>query len=138
MIVEQATQNTRIIVFDGACNLCNASVNFIIARDSGRRFLFAPQQRETGRQILAERGIDPVDPETFVLIKDGRCFVKSAAALEIARDFDGAWRLLRILKIVPAPVRDRIYDWLARNRYRLFGKRDSCLLPTPELADRFL
>lgn len=128
----------NVVVFDGVCNLCNASVNFIIARDQGRRFAFASRQGAVGRKLLADLGIDPDDPETFVLIKDGRHFVKSDAALEIARDFAGAWRALRILRCVPRPVRDFLYDRLARNRYRLFGRSEQCMLPTRELQDRFL
>lgn len=128
----------RIVVFDGICNLCNGAVNFIIARDTQCRFLFASRQGDIGRKILTDLGIDADDPETFVLVKQGRHFVKSDAALEIARDLNGAWRALRILAVIPRPLRDSFYDWLARNRYRLFGRRESCLLPTAELRNRFL
>lgn len=140
MTIDSKTTNgdRRIVVFDGVCNLCNGSVNFIIAHDRECRYLFASRQGAVGRKILSDLGIDPDNPHTFVLVKDGRYLFKTDAALEIARDFHGAWRALRILRFVPRPVRDGFYRWVARNRYRLFGRRDQCMVPTFELRTRFL
>jgi predicted DCC family thiol-disulfide oxidoreductase YuxK len=127
-----------VVLFDGVCNLCNASVNFIIKRDPRNRFAFAALQSEAGRALLARHDISGRRPDSVVLLEEGRCFTRSSAALRIARQLSGPWPLLYPLAVVPAPIRDRIYDWVARNRYRWFGKREQCRLPTPELASRFV
>jgi predicted DCC family thiol-disulfide oxidoreductase YuxK len=132
-----------IVLFDGVCNLCNGFVAFVLPRDRSGRFSFAPLQSETGRRLLSERGIAPATedgavPGSIVLIEDGHAYVKSDAALRIARRLSGAWPLLFAFALVPRFVRDRVYDWVARNRYRWFGKREQCLLPRPEYAKRLL
>lgn len=131
-------ENRSVVIFDGVCNLCNGAVNFIIRRDTARRFVFASVQSEAGKKLMSEFRFDKSNIDTFILIKDGRCFVRTDAALEIARDFSGFWYALRALKIIPRPLRDYFYDYIAANRYKLFGKRDSCMMPTSEIQSRFL
>jgi predicted DCC family thiol-disulfide oxidoreductase YuxK len=131
-------QNKSIVVFDGVCNFCNGSVNFIIARDPAHHFIFASVQSETGIKVLREFGFDERSVDTFVLIKAGRCFVRTDAALEIAKGLSAPWPIFHALKIIPRPIRDCFYRLLADNRYRLFGKRESCVVPTSEVRSRFL
>ncbi|WP_128546649.1 thiol-disulfide oxidoreductase DCC family protein [Larkinella soli] len=127
-----------VILFDGVCNLCNSAVNFVIDHDRKGRFRFASLQSETGRRLLAQcpPAEGPVD--SVVLIRNGRSFVRSDAALEIARHLGGAWPLLTVFKLVPRFVRDAVYEAVARNRYRWFGRTDACRVPAPALKARFL
>ncbi|HEU4410365.1 MAG TPA: DCC1-like thiol-disulfide oxidoreductase family protein [Polyangiaceae bacterium] len=129
-----------IVLFDGVCNFCNAGVNFIIDRDPGGHFQFAPLQSELARQLLIERGIEPArgDPESMVLLEGERVSMRSTAALRIARRLAGPVRLAYALIVVPALLRDALYRLVARHRYRLFGRSDACRVPTPELRARFL
>jgi predicted DCC family thiol-disulfide oxidoreductase YuxK len=127
-----------IIVFDGVCNFCNASVNWIIRRDTRARFRFAPLQSAAGERLQREHGIDPTVLDTFVLIEGKRAAVRSTAALRIARGLGLPWSLAYGLTVVPPPLRDFAYDFFARRRYRWFGRKEECMLPTPELRDRFL
>lgn len=127
-----------IVLFDGVCNLCNGSVQFLLKRDREARFRFAALQSDTGRSLLAEHGLDPNALSSVVLIEDGKIWQESSAALRIARYLPGAWKLLRVFAAVPRPLRDAVYRWIARNRYRWFGKTETCWLPTPELKARFL
>jgi predicted DCC family thiol-disulfide oxidoreductase YuxK len=129
---------TFIILFDGVCNLCDGAVNFIIDRDEKNIFRFASLQSEAGKEWLQKTGLAHTGIDSIVLIKDGRAFVKSEAALEIARHLKGGWPLLRVFKILPKSLRDSAYDLIARNRYRWFGKQEQCRVPTPELKERFL
>ncbi|GIV61600.1 MAG: hypothetical protein KatS3mg044_0466 [Rhodothermaceae bacterium] len=127
-----------IILFDGVCNLCNGSVNFVIDHDPDGYFRFAALQSETARALLQALRVPDDRPESIVLIEDGKVYTRSTAALRIARRLSGAWPLLYAFIVVPRRLRDRVYDWIARNRYRWFGRRDTCRLPTPELRSRFL
>ena len=127
-----------IILFDGVCNLCNSAVNFIIDRDPNHRFRFASLQSPTGQQLLAQYPLPGGPVDSIVLIKDGRSYVKSDAALGIARQLSGGWSFLALFKVVPRFLRDAVYDGIARNRYRLFGKSDACRIPTKELRALFL
>ena len=129
-----AEERGPVILFDGVCNLCTGSVRFVLARDSKRRFRFASLQSAAAERLLGERD----NLESMVLIEDGAVYRKSTAALRIARRLDGGWPLLAALLFVPRTLRDAVYDWVGRRRYRLFGKRDVCWTPQPELADRFL
>lgn len=126
------------ILFDGVCNLCNGSVQFILRRDPQARLRFASLQSEAGRRLVTEQGLDPEVLNSVILIEDGKVYRESAAALRIARHMDGAWKLLRVLVLIPRPIRDAVYRLIARNRYRWFGKSETCWLPTPELRARFL
>jgi predicted DCC family thiol-disulfide oxidoreductase YuxK len=126
------------ILFDGLCNLCNGSVRFIIANDRAARFRFASLQSAAARAALAPFGRSPESLESIVLIDGGRLFERSDAALRIAAELRAPWPLARAFLAVPSELRDAVYDAIARNRYRLFGKRDFCALPAPDLARRFL
>jgi predicted DCC family thiol-disulfide oxidoreductase YuxK len=127
-----------VILFDGVCNLCNASVLFVIDRDPRGQFAFAPLQSEHGMALLREHGYRGDALTTVLLLEDGRLYDRSTAALRIARRLSGLWPLLSAFRVVPRPIRDVVYDWLARHRYRWFGRTDACRVPTPELRSRFL
>lgn len=126
-----------VILFDGVCNLCNGAVTFIIDRDPDAHFRFAPLQSEVGRALLGDAA--PSEAlQSIVLLEGGERYTHSDAALRVARRLRGPWPLLYGLILLPRPLRDRLYTWVAENRYRWFGKRDACRLPTPELKGRFL
>ncbi|WP_019120669.1 thiol-disulfide oxidoreductase DCC family protein [Brevibacillus massiliensis] len=129
---------SAILLFDGDCSLCSRTVQFVIPRDRQGRVKFASLQSEAGQQLLERHGLPAQGADTVVLIEDGRSYVKSTAALRLLRCMSGLWPVLYALIIVPLPLRDRVYDWVARNRYRWFGKQSSCLMPTPEIRERFL
>lgn len=128
-----------IVLFDGVCNLCNGAVNFIIDRDPDARFRFAPLQSEAGAGLLAAHGraFDGA-PETIYLVENGRIYERSTAALRIARRLRGGWALAYAFVAVPRPLRDLAYRFVARHRYRWFGRTEACRRPTPELRARFL
>ena len=126
-----------MILFDGVCNLCNATVRWVAKRDAVGRFCYASLQSEAARRLLA--GADLVDrPDSMVLVDQDGAHFRSAAAIRIAKELTFPWSLLAWLTVVPRPVRDAAYDLVARNRYRWFGRQESCPLPTSELARRFL
>ncbi len=127
-----------VVLFDGVCNLCNGSVNFIIDRDPDGYFRFASLQSEEAEAIMRRAGSSGTTLESIVLVEGDRVFRRSDAVLRIARKLKGPWPALALFTVVPRPIRDRVYDWIARNRYRWFGKRDTCRIPTPELRARFL
>ncbi len=131
-------ENHPILLFDGVCNLCNGAVRFIIERDSAAAFRFASLQSEAAKQLLGQFPEAPRDISTIVLIEHNRLYTKSDAALRAARHLPGAWPALYGLIIIPRPIRNAAYDWIARNRYQWFGKKDQCMIPTPELKERFL
>jgi len=126
------------ILFDGVCNLCSGFVVFTIKRDPGAKFKFASLQSEEGEKLQNEFGIDPDTIKTMVLVENDKYFIKSDAALRIFKRLDGLWFLLYYLVYIPRPIRNFVYDLVANNRYRWFGKKDVCMLPTPELEKRFL
>ena len=128
----------RIVLFDGVCNLCNGFVQFIIKRDTQASFRFGTLQSEEARKMLAESTLDPRELDTVIYLRKGRMLTRSSAALHVLHDIGGAWALLYGFMIVPSFLRDAVYRWVANNRYRWFGKRDSCMIPTPELRARFL
>jgi predicted DCC family thiol-disulfide oxidoreductase YuxK len=132
------THGKKIVLFDGVCNLCNGTVVFIIQRDTKDRFRFAALQSDIGIQLTQELGIDTTQIESIIVVHHQRYYYKSGAALRIARDLKGAWPLLSVFLIIPPFIRDGIYDIIARNRYRWFGKKESCMIPTPELKSKFL
>lgn len=133
-----ATLVERIVIFDGVCNLCSTTAQFIVRRDAQGRFRFAAAQSAKGRALLIESGVDPDRLETFVLRKDGHIFVRSDAALEIAKELDGLWPVLVVLRMVPRALRDWMYDVVARNRYRWFGKKQECMIPGADIQSRFI
>ncbi|MBP1995802.1 thiol-disulfide oxidoreductase DCC family protein [Paenibacillus eucommiae] len=162
----KASNQPATILFDGVCNLCNGAVQFIIRRDPKGHFQFAAQQSTTGQAILQQlASLDPTDPtkpgasldplkpldslnpshphksdepNTILLIEGTNCYTRSSAALRIARRLRGAWPLLYIGILIPPFIRNAIYDLIARNRYRWFGRQEQCMLPTPETKKRFL
>jgi predicted DCC family thiol-disulfide oxidoreductase YuxK len=127
-----------IVLFDGLCNLCSATVDFVIERDPREYFRFAPLQSEPAQSLLRHCSLPPNSLDNIVLVEDGHCYGGSTAALRIVRDLRAPWPLLYALIVVPRPVRDAVYFWVARNRYRWFGKRERCRIPSPEIARRFL
>lgn len=127
-----------IIVFDALCLLCSANARFILRHDRRGRFRLTSMQSETGAAFYRRFGIDPADPETLILVEGGRARRDSDAVLAIWSGLGWPWRAAAVARIVPAALRDPLYRWVARNRYRLFGRRETCWLPGPELADRFL
>jgi len=131
-------EDKSIIVFDGYCNFCSGSVMFIIRRDPGLIFSFTASQSEAGRQILKENNLSELAEHSLILVERGRIYYKSGAALRIARKLRGLWPLFYGFIIVPEVVRDFIYEVLAKNRYRLYGKREECFLPGEENRGRFL
>lgn len=136
--LETALEGHALVLFDGVCNLCNSSVNFIIDRDPAGYFKFAALQDEAVAPLLARFDLSSDYLDSIVLVEEGRCYRESTAALRIARRLRGGWPIFYAFIVVPRPVRDVVYGWIARNRYRWFGKRDACRLPTPELRERFL
>jgi predicted DCC family thiol-disulfide oxidoreductase YuxK len=127
-----------IVLFDGVCNLCSTSVQFILQRDPAGRFRFASLQSDLAQRLLTEHGLDPKALDSVVVVDGDRLYRESDAALRIARDLKGAWKALTVFRVIPRPVRDWAYRLIARNRYRWFGKSETCWLPTPELRGRFL
>lgn len=129
---------SAIVLFDGVCNFCNGSVNFIIERDKENYFKFAPLQSQIGEELLQKYEIDKAETDSVILIEDEKAYMHSTAALRIARRLGGIWSWLYAFIIVPRGLRDFIYRLFAKNRYRLFGKQDACMMPTPEIRQRFL
>ncbi len=127
-----------IVLFDGVCNFCNSSVNFVIERDSAGYFKFAPLQSDIGVELIEKHGIDPADTDSVILVEDDKAYTHSTGALRIARKLDGIWSWNYAFIVVPRPIRDLFYKLFAKNRYRLFGKQDACMMPTPEIRARFL
>lgn len=132
------TTTHPVLLFDGVCNLCNGAVQFIIRRDPRAVFRFAPLQSGSGAALLQRCGRKDDDIDTVVLVEEGRCYVRSSAALRVLKRLPFPWPLFYPLIAIPRPVRDAVYRWIATNRYSWFGKRDQCMIPTPDLRDRFL
>lgn len=128
----------RLILFDGVCNFCNASVDFVIQRDPEQKFMFGTLQSEPGQQILQMNHLDTQDFETFLYLENGKVFTKSTAALRVAKELTGGWPLLYICMSIPQIFRDRIYRFIRRRRYQWMGKRDSCRLPDEHERARFV
>jgi len=127
-----------ILLFDGVCNLCNGFVKEVITRDLKGVIRYASLQSEAGQQLLANINLEKFSMDTVVLVEGKSFYTKSDVALRIFRHLGGGWSFLYYLSIIPRFIRDTIYDLIARNRYRWFGKKDSCMLPQPEWEDRFL
>lgn len=127
-----------IIVFDAMCVLCTANARLVLRHDRQKKFRLASMQNETGAALYRRFGMDPADPDSLIIVDGGKLLRDSDAVMAIYHELGWPWRLLSLFRIIPQPVRDPVYRWVARNRYRLFGQRDSCWLPTPEQADRIL
>jgi predicted DCC family thiol-disulfide oxidoreductase YuxK len=133
-----ATGDHATVLFDGVCNFCNSTVNFIIRNDRRGHFRFAPLQSPAGARLQSEYGFDPSALDTFIVIERGIAYDRSTAALRIARGLGGAYPLAYAFIIVPRPVRDFVYNWFAKRRYRWFGRRDECMVPDEGVRARFL
>ena len=127
-----------IVLFDGVCNFCNASVNFIIERDRKGYFKFAPLQSGIGEALVDKYGIDTSKTDSIIVVEDDKAYTHSTGALRIARHLDGIWSWSYVFIAVPSPIRDFFYKLFAKFRYRLFGRQDTCMMPTPEIRARFL
>lgn len=132
-------EQKKIILFDGVCNLCNSSVQFVIKRDKKDIFRFSALQSTEGQKLAKERGIDTSEVDSIILIEPQIAYyTKSDAALTIAKSLSGGWPLLGIFMGLPKGLRDSVYDWVARNRYKWFGRKDSCMIPTEAEKGKFL
>lgn len=131
------SQFNHLVLFDGVCNLCNGFVQFLIRQDKRDQLTFGSLQGSIAQQLLAQNGINNY-LSSIVYIRNGKLYQRSSAALSILKDVGGWWWLTQIFWIVPRPIRDMFYNWVGRNRYRWFGKRQSCMVPSPELQKRFL
>lgn len=127
-----------LILFDGVCNFCNTSVNFIIKNDKTDHFRFLPLQSDRGQKIIEQYNLDPENLQTVILLEQGRIYTRSTAALRIARKLSGGWKLMYGFIVVPAVIRDFFYNVISRNRYKWWGKRESCMIPTPDVKRKFL
>lgn len=132
-------EDAPVIVFDGVCVLCSRWVDFILRHDIAGRFQLAAMQGSHGRNLLARHGLSPNDPASLLLVQDNRGYTDTDAIIRVLQALGAGWRLLgTLLKLVPPRIRDSLYRWLARNRYRLFGQRTQCRVPDPGQAWRFL
>lgn len=127
-----------VILFDGVCNLCNGAVNFVIRGDKKSRLKFAALQSNAGRQLLMQYNLSVDTLNSFIFIENGTAYVQSTAALRMCKYLNGLWPMMYGFIIVPEFIRNGIYKWIARNRYKWFGKREQCMIPTPEINTRFL
>jgi predicted DCC family thiol-disulfide oxidoreductase YuxK len=126
-----------VILFDGVCNLCNSSVQFIIQRDPSKLFKFASLQSETGKRYQELFNI-PASTDSIVLIMDDKVYMESTAALLTASRLNWPWKWSRIFLVIPKPIRDKVYKWIAANRYKWFGRQEACMIPSKEDRDRFI
>jgi len=130
--------NQPVILFDGVCNFCNSAINFTLKRNNKANISFAPLQSEAGQKLLKQYNLPANDMESFVFIENGRAYNRSTAGLRVCRHLRGLWPLCYGLIIVPKFIRDAIYNWIAKNRYKWFGVRQECMIPSPEVKARFL
>ena len=128
----------KIILFDGVCNLCNSSVQFIIKKDRKKQFRFASLQGKAGQELLKKFNLPADNFNSFILAEGDQIYTRSTAVLRMLKKLGGGWKLFYGFIIVPKFIRNAIYNWIARNRYKWYGKRDDCMMPTPELKERFL
>jgi predicted DCC family thiol-disulfide oxidoreductase YuxK len=131
-------RDTPVILFDGVCNLCNSSVQYVIKHDARKIFRFAALQSDAGQAILKQHNLSSTDFNSFILLQNNTVYTKSTAALLVAKQLDGIVKVLYGFIIVPAFIRNAVYNIIAKNRYRWFGKQTSCMMPTIDLQSRFL
>lgn len=130
--------NKKIIVFDGVCHLCSGWVRFLLVRDRAQQYQFAAMQGEAGRRLLAAHGLDINNPVSFLLFDGVKGYTDSDAIIRVLTSLGGLWSVMNIFRLIPAPIRNLFYRWVARRRYSLFGKRDICFTPSSEFSSRFL
>ena len=128
----------EIILFDGVCNFCNSTVNFVIKRDKKAILHFAPLQSDIGQQLLKEYHLPNDEMRSFVFIEKGKAYTQSTAALKVCKYLSSLWSLCYAFIIIPKFIRDGIYNWIAKNRYKWFGKKESCMIPSVDVDKRFL
>ncbi len=131
-------QDGPVIIFDGVCNLCNKSVQFILKRDRKKQFRFTTLQGKTAQSLLDKSGLTTDELNSFILVEKGKIYTRSTGALRLCRKLSGAWPLLYGFLIVPRFIRDAVYKWIARNRYKWFGKKETCMIPDVSIKSRFL
>jgi predicted DCC family thiol-disulfide oxidoreductase YuxK len=136
--MNQLKTGNKIVLFDGVCNLCNSSVQFIIKKDKKKQFRFASLQGNFGQEFLKKNSLPADNFNSFILLEDEKVYSRSTGALRMLKHLGGAWSILYGFIILPKFIRDGVYNWVARNRYKWFGKQDVCMIPTPELKERFL
>lgn len=136
--MKNSANDQTVILFDGVCNLCNGAVQFIIKRDPHGKFRFAPLQSAAGQALLKQHRLPAEHFNSIIVIEGDRYYTRSSAALRIARRLNGLWPICYAAIVIPPFLRNPVYDWIARNRYRWFGRTESCMMPTPELKARFL
>jgi predicted DCC family thiol-disulfide oxidoreductase YuxK len=127
-----------IILFDGVCNFCNGAINFVLRQDKKAIFRFAALQSQAGQKLLKQYNLSVTEFESFVLIENGKVYKKSAASLRVMNKLPWYWKEAQIFRIIPTAFRDAIYDFIAKRRYKWFGKKEQCTVPTPEMRNRFL
>ncbi len=128
----------KIVLFDGFCNLCSSSVQFILKRDTRNQFFFGSLQGKAGQQYLAKYKLPADNLHSFMLVEDDKLYRRSTAALRVLRHLGGGWSLLYAFIVIPAFIRNAVYNWIARNRYKWFGKKEECWIPTAALKAKFL
>jgi len=139
MEIQELPQDKKIILFDGVCNLCDSSVQYVIKHDKKDLFRFVSLQSELGQKILKHIGINPIHTDSIVLYEPGiSYYYKSTAALQIAKVLSGVFTLARVFTLLPTGISDTIYDYIAKNRYKWYGKKEACMIPTYELKAKFL
>ena len=138
-MINELPKHKQLILFDGVCNLCNSSVNYVIKHDKGNIFMFAPLQSDTGKKIINKYNLDTSQTDSILLYSEGKELkIKSSAALEIASKLGFPRNLISVFYIVPPVIRNWVYDFIAKHRYQWYGKKDVCMIPTQELQDKFL
>ncbi|WP_121356442.1 thiol-disulfide oxidoreductase DCC family protein [Flavisolibacter nicotianae] len=133
-----AVQQQPVILFDGVCNFCNGTVNFLLKQDKKKRFRFAALQSEAGQALLAQYGLSKENLDTFILVDNGKVYRRSTAALRVGSNLPWYWQWTQAFRIVPPFIRDGVYNFIARNRYKWFGKKKTCMLPAPGMQSRYL
>jgi predicted DCC family thiol-disulfide oxidoreductase YuxK len=133
-----APENNHIVLFDGVCNLCNGMVKFIIKRDKESKFKFASLQSDAGQTLLRKFNLPTDTFHYFIYIKGDTYFIKSSAGLHVLKELGGIWKVFYVFIIVPSFIRDAVYQLISRNRYKLFGRSESCMIPTADVKERFL
>jgi predicted DCC family thiol-disulfide oxidoreductase YuxK len=130
--------NKPVLLFDGVCNLCAGSVQFIIKRDPAARIRFASLQSEKGKKLLNEFNLPSGQLKSLVFVENGKAYTRSTGALRVSRYLNAAWPLAYVLIVVPPFIRNAVYDWIGKNRYKWFGEKTECWMPTPSLRNRFI
>ena len=133
-----ATTDSHVLIFDGICNLCNSTVKFIIKRDPKEKFKFATLQSDSGKEFLKKHKLETLNSDTVILIVGDQYYIKSSAALRVLKELGGFWKLWYFFIYLPRPIRDFIYNLIAKSRYTIFGKMNTCMIPSKEIMQRFL